>query len=137
MSAVSAKLKRNEIMWQDSILCLSPRGRNITVITISHCYRYFFEIKRDTVSSADTCAIAAIINCGFQNINLRLRYATTTQACSTETESSLRKKTLRQPSNKTTSPRHSFTLSFQQLKINRTNQSSSRLIQQASLALSA
>ena len=104
MSAVSAKLKRNEIMWQDSILCLSPRGRSITVITISHCYRYFFEIKRDTVSSADTCAIAAIINCGFQNINLRLLYATTTQVCSTETDRSLGKKTLQQPSNKTTSP---------------------------------
>lgn len=88
MSAVSAKLKRNEIMWQDSILCLSPRGRSITVITISHCYRYFFEIKRDTVSSADTCAIAAIINCGFQNINLRLRYATTTQVRSPKTDRS-------------------------------------------------
>lgn len=100
-------------MWQDSILCLSPRGRSITVITISHCYRYFFEIKRDTVSSADTCAIAAIINCGFQNINLRLRYATTTQVCSTETDRSPRKKkNLEQPSNKTASPQ---TLLYSQL----------------------
>lgn len=65
MSAVSAKLKRNEIMWQDSILCLSPRGRSITVITMRHCECYFFEIKCDTVLSADTCAILAIINCGF------------------------------------------------------------------------
>lgn len=97
MSAVSAKLKRNEIMWQDSILCLSPRDRSITVITISHCYRYFFEIKRDTVSSADTCAIAAIINCGFQNINLRLLYAATTQVCSTETDRSLENKYINQP----------------------------------------
>lgn len=96
MSAVSAKLKRNEIMWQDSILCLSPRERSITVITISHCYRYYFEIKRDTVSSADTCAIAAIINCGFQNINLRLLYAATTQVCSTEADRSLENKYINQ-----------------------------------------
>lgn len=82
MSAVSAKLKRNEIMWQDSILCFSLRGRSITVITISHCYRYFFEIKCDTVLSADTCAIAAIIN--FQNINLWLHHAATIQTRSVD-----------------------------------------------------
>lgn len=92
MSAVSAKLKRSEIMWQDSVLCLSPRVRSITVITISHCYRYFFEIKRDTGSSADTCAIAAIINCGFQNITLWLRYVATTQVRSRETDRSLGEK---------------------------------------------
>lgn len=88
MSAVSAKLKRNEIMWRDSILCRPPGGRSIAVITISHCYRYFFEIKCDTAWSADTCAIAALTNGAFQKSHLGLRCATTTQACTTERDRS-------------------------------------------------
>lgn len=34
----------------------SPGGSGSAVITVSHCYRYSFEIKRATAASADTCA---------------------------------------------------------------------------------
>lgn len=70
MSPVTAKLKRNEMMQRDSIRPISQGEVDFTVITISHCYSWFFEIKCDTVLLVDTCAISINTKCSSGRVHI-------------------------------------------------------------------